>query len=315
MRRLLSCALALTASACFVDESANPDWCESQADCDPGEVCEDNFCLPGEEDAGTDMGMADLGEPTDAGADDMTIVDAGDDDDDLGPLDFGPRDFGPPGDSGPPPCGDFVDGCPEDRVCCGAPGEETCVDPMNNEMFCGAAGTCGTECAGDQACCDGVCADPSSAACLCPGGCGAGETCCDGRCTNTDTDPDACGASCMACADGELCCGGSCVAAGAGNCGGCGVSCGADEVCCGIAGCKDLDEPATCGSCTNRCSLGAQCFDRMCCGGEAAPTFRICGSACVDTDTDRDNCGTCGNECDDGVAGIGREFCIAGRCE
>jgi len=39
-------------------------------------------------------------------------------------------------------------------------------------------------------------------------------------------------------------------------------------------------------------------------GGGCGPGDTLCGNACVDLDTDKDNCGNCGIVCPSGICGI-----------
>jgi hypothetical protein len=89
-------------------------------------------------------------------------------------------------------------------------------------------------------------------------------------------DKSACGA--ITCTDTQACCGGACidVEKDGNNCGDCNVRCGAGEAC-------------VAGECS--CAGGAACSaGRTCCS--APPT-----SGCVDTGTDPQACGACGNVC------------------
>ena len=81
--------------------------------------------------------------------------------------------------------------------------------------------------------------------------------------------------------------------ADANNCGGCGVVCGSGVACVNSA-CVDINECATnnggCGSLTCVNTVGS--FSCTC----LSPLSQ-CGSVCVNRQTDRDNCGACGNSC------------------
>src|SRR5438094_23939 len=133
------------------------------------------------------------------------------------------------------------------------------------------------------------------------GGC---TTMCGGMCVDTKTDANNCGKCGTACPMGATCVQGSCQCAmsqtkcgstcvdtktDTNNCGKCGTSCGGDGGMImggGTWGCAM-------GSCTIMC-----------------PSPKVeCSGACVDTKSDNDNCGMCGNAC---VAMT--EQCMQGMC-
>jgi hypothetical protein len=73
-------------------------------------------------------------------------------------------------------------------------------------------------------------------------------------------------------------------------------------------------------TCANACSGGEVCCGSelvgappVCCPG--APPFRCCGTTCVNTDVDDQNCGACGNSCQGGKAcnGFGTCACPIGQ--
>lgn len=127
---------------------------------------------------------------------------------------------------------------------------------------------------------------------------------CSGMCVNLKTDGNNCGkcgtvcpmgASCVQgscqCGSGLVRCGSACVDVKADNtnCGKCGTVCGADAGAImggGTWGCVN-------GSCSIICPMGKT----------------ECGGACIDTKTDIDNCGKCGNACDPQ-----KEQCTDGMC-
>ena len=76
---------------------------------------------------------------------------------------------------------------------------------------------------------------------------------------------------------------------------------------------------ATCRRGRQTCSRNAQCCSGTCQTGRGIPTrdrnrctceagTRLCGTTCVDTDTDKRHCGACGNACNAG------DTCIDGDC-
>jgi hypothetical protein len=169
-------------------------------------------------------------------------------------------------------------------------------DVMTDEANCGG---CGNVCDAGLSCCGGECVDATSSDEFCSataGTCGAecdGTTCCGGGCADTDTDAMNCGACGNACDTGDICCGGECLDDDydEANCGGCGITCsdGANPDCC-----------------TGTCSPDASCdITPAICTGMG---LEFCDGACVDDDTDENNCGACGTTCDAG------DVCCGGTC-
>ena len=137
---------------------------------------------------------------------------------------------------------------------------------------------------GGLARCDGVCRDTAFDARHC------------GRCNNACAPAQECvrGACVMApCLDPLVACAGACVdtSSDRANCGACGCACPAGSLC-------------SRGSCTVGCPAGLTVCGRITCGGEDAGA----GIACIDTGTDRSNCGRCGEVCPDG------QVCSQGAC-
>jgi hypothetical protein len=89
------------------------------------------------------------------------------------------------------------------------------------------------------------------------------------------------------CPSSELSCGGACVPNDTSHCGACGASCATPDG--GSATCVESKRAYACG---------------VACGGNLI----ACGNACVDVQTDPDNCGRCGHSC---VAGA----CSLGQCQ
>lgn len=113
------------------------------------------------------------------------------------------------------------------------------------------------------------------------------------------------------------------------NCGACGQSCQVGEVCSdskcecseGRASCDGRcvalnSDPDFCGNCETRCQGDEFCHAAdagsggvaSCQGGGCSPGFTSCERACVDTQSDPNNCGGCGIVCDDS------RVCSAGVC-
>ena len=123
------------------------------------------------------------------------------------------------------------------------------------------------------------------------------------ECVQLASDPGHCGACDNACASGENCISGSCTK----DCDTMAL-CGTD--CVNVK----ADNPLHCGACDNACNSGQICTDGTCgcetgkCGDNC--TLNLCQGACVDTQTDINNCGNCGNICKQGNTG-----CVNGGCQ
>ena len=205
--------------------------------------------------------------------------------------------------------------CGEGEVCC----EDGCVNLAFDRQNCG---TCGAACA-EPYCVGGTC--------QCPGGTASCTT--DAVCeTNVIEDPAHCGdceGDCAAVEASPDCVAGRC------SCGG--VACDSNKDCCAVGDQKScLDTSASrfnCGDCGKRCAAGEECTDSNCsCNGGAACaagevccsvggcatscacgttpdcTDTCCSDQCVDTSSDRENCGACGNVCRDD------QSCDSGTC-
>ena len=121
---------------------------------------------------------------------------------------------------------------------------------------------------------------------------GAGMTCCYANlCTNLGTNPSDCGRCGHECAAMKTCVNGAC-------CGSVGYIC-------------ETNQSGCCSGLT--CSNGQVCAAPSACGTCESPTSTCCGTTCVDTQTDNDNCGGCA-----GAEGVpcpsGLEVCCGGSC-
>ena len=178
-------------------------------------------------------------------------------------------------------------------------GGETCVAGTCMPMsMCGPDGTCPL----GQSCCPSGCSSlPTdvlncggcgrdcgttgdacvSGQCRCHGasGCTAGDACCEDGCANLLESANNCGACGRVCGDGQVCELGECVTPP------CDPACTNDEVC-------NADTSAC------MCGSGPGCVDGRSC----------CGASCIDTQSDRNNCGGCGTMC------TGAQVCLDGRC-
>src|SRR5690606_17711706 len=147
---------------------------------------------------------------------------------------------------------------------------DSCIDPLVNDTFCGASGNCsgnnrGTPCANDEACESGVCR------LQCPGN----QVPCSGDCIDPDTEQSHCGATnyCQGDDAGDMC--------------------GNGEQC--VEGACRLPDGSA-------CDVGADCISGICTafyrdadgdgyGAESSGVERVCGlnsltSGCVTNDLD-----------------------------
>ncbi len=178
------------------------------------------------------------------------------------------------------------------QACCDG---QTCANLLEDNNNCGG---CGIACTGGKSC--------QNRACTCPNE----ETDCGGTCKDLLFDDANCGACGTPCADGESCFLGRCGCSDPSQ-----LSC--DGQC--IDGFGDRNN---CGACGNVCPAGQDCV-----GGQCQPPCdachqrvnnvcvlididkdTVCDGACVDTLTDSNNCGSCGNEC------LGGDTCQNGLC-
>jgi hypothetical protein len=164
--------------------------------------------------------------------------------------------------------------------------------------------------------------------------CPAGKTQCGYNCVDLSSDPSNCGSCGHSCPAGQICNNSKCIGISTletcpefapnkcgtictnlnndkNNCGSCGNKCKASESC--INGVCTLIPSCPLGSfaCGNNCCGVSQtcdpntltCTPSICQSGQTQ-----CGSVCIDTSSDRFNCGGCGITCDIS------EQCISGKC-
>jgi hypothetical protein len=213
--------------------------------------------------------------------------------------------------------------CGRSDTCC----DGECVDLAHDDANCG---TCANNCAvSGLTCCNSTCTSTGDDSKNC-GDCGivcpaGAPTCCGGTCLDTSNDPANCGDCDIVCPSG------SCVN---GTCTDCeGAGCPAGYSCCtanNVSTCFNLDfDSNNCGSCGHACAAGETCVNGACtCGGVSCAAGETCvngtctcggvpcdaagqvccGGTCVNTQTDLNNCGGCGNTCPIGAT------CDAGSC-
>src|SRR5215211_7705097 len=128
--------------------------------------------------------------------------------------------------------------------------------------------------------------DPGTGQCI-----PTGQTYCNGNCVDTQSDPNNCGSCGSTCSGVQTCQSGQC---------GCPISCNPPQV----------PNPDTCEcECAITCPEGqspdpATCECRQCSREEI-----LCNGQCVNTVTDPNNCGACGNTCS------GAKVCQGGHCD
>ncbi len=209
--------------------------------------------------------------------------------------------------------------CPESDSCCGSSccaegttccGENTCYDLQNDAHHCGG---CENECKASETCLDGVCIDNAEQTCEDPA-----LSVCWGKCVDLQTDSQNCESCGTKCDDGFECKNAQCV-----------VACTGDLTACGDA-CADLTKDSmNCGACGNKCGTDSQCVtdetgtsckltseinpELVCNTEEDLATEGYipkleCWGKCIDGTSDNDNCGRCGNKCDE------KYTCINSAC-
>jgi hypothetical protein len=127
-------------------------------------------------------------------------------------------------------------------------------------------------------------------------GCAAADLLCDGGCVAND--PHNCGTCGNSCSGGATCDAGACgCTPGAHDCGGTCVS-NAAVASCGTSSCAACPVP----------SGGSATCDGTSCGTSCPGGTSLCGSACVDTTSDKNNCGACSHGCLGGS-------CLSSQCQ
>ncbi len=206
--------------------------------------------------------------------------------------------------------------CPSGFTLCGLPdGGQVCTDLSSDPNNCGA---CASGCDGGNCVCDQsplpgdagprqVCSAPIAGEpglCVCSGtltACGPNGS----DCVDTNSDPQNCGGCGKLCPTGS-CAGGVCL-------------CSAPYTKCASTGvCADLTtDPHNCGQCSKDCTLllpGATCENSSCTCALDAGTGSICAppggvAACVDPQSDPQNCGGCNRGCN-----LPTTACASGHC-
>ncbi|MGF1465948.1 MAG: hypothetical protein ACFCGT_07425 [Sandaracinaceae bacterium] len=190
-----------------------------------------------------------------------------------------------------------------------------CVDPLSDNRYCGAEGSCEGEEAGEECGPGRICAAGS-----CEANCLPGYVVCGGRCVDPMVERAFCGASgdCAGDNAGEVCAEGQICADGV-----CALTCPATQVACDGRCIDPRTNRAHCGASRDclgddagvECPAGQVC-DRSECEASCQPELVECGGVCIDPDSSRTFCGATGNcrGADAGtVCGL-REACVDGVC-
>jgi hypothetical protein len=188
--------------------------------------------------------------------------------------------------------------CQQGQTRCG----DACVNTTSDAANCG---TCGTVCADGEACSNSRCTPTTTTTTTT--GCPEGQVRCGGTCVealpNFGTEGISCpggGAAPTECSAGRVLCNGACFPEGSCQPTDCQPGWG---YCYGV--CRDFqNDPGYCGGCTTPCTGGTLCKGGTCVACPEGQT--LCSTGCVDTKTDLNNCGFCGNLC-------GTQ-CIDGQC-
>jgi hypothetical protein len=217
-------------------------------------------------------------------------------------------------------------------TCCSQGFSSSCVDPASDVNNCGG---CGISCGANATCNNGVCSNavaPCTAGHLgqfCDLDAGPSLVCCPGGgCTDVRVDNKNCGRCGTACAGGLTCVSGACLAlvcTTSTQNASCADDGGTSGNCCSGACVHKGTDPLNCGQCGRFCvgsetCVGGSCGVDVCdpssqgnaCHRDAGIYLSIgtcCSSACLDSRTDRNNCGGCGRVCP-GDAG-----CVSGNCQ
>jgi Collagen triple helix repeat (20 copies) len=199
--------------------------------------------------------------------------------------------------------------CAQSGLVCSGICEETQTDPNN----CGACGNvCPTAvspyCIQNPSLCTPVQKACVSAVC---GGCDSGQTACHGACANLQTDVQNCGSCGNACSNGSACVNGNCALATA-TCSD-GIKNGSETgVDCGGGTCAPCGTGQSCLTGTD-CQSGVCNNLNVCSSGSCGPGQSVCGSTCVNLQSDLNNCGGCGIVCSNSSP-CTASTCTSGGC-
>lgn len=118
--------------------------------------------------------------------------------------------------------------------------------------------------------------------------------------------------ACASCMPGEVC-----------SMGKCAKTCLNTELKCGTTCVDPKTDAMNCGKCGNKCPMGWGCAAGTCqlqCPMGQSPCGSVddagvdAGPVCIDTKTNIDNCGMCGNSCSMNMVPNGKPGCVNGTC-
>ena len=208
--------------------------------------------------------------------------------------------------------------CLTGQILCGG---NRCIDPQNDNTYCGAKDNCqgdnaGVACPGGQVCLGGTC----GTSCL------SSQVLCGGKCIVPEKDNEYCGATgdCKDSNAGEKCESGNVCSGGT-----CGTSCLSSQVLCGDKCIVPETDNTYCGA-TGDCkgsNAGEKCDSgKVCSGGTCSESCLsgqvLCGGKCIVPETDNTYCGAKG-KCNNtsassndykGATCASGEVCSGGTC-
>lgn len=186
--------------------------------------------------------------------------------------------------------------CPAGTADCDGYKDNGCeVDTSSDKASCGG---CGKACGTNEACTAGLC------------GCAVGFLDCNGSavdgCEASVTAADTCGSCQLDCGPHS-----TCVAAGQCDCTTGYLNCDAQA-----PGCETpTSDPLHCGACNVSCPANLPACDGTSCN-LGCNGLTACGSSCVDTKVDPENCGGCGKAVGQNqVCVAGKPTCVAGYAD
>lgn len=280
-------ALSLTA-ACSNDAGESPSKKECTPACEAGQECDNGICKPTSQDPGPEDPEPGPEPGTIECPNNQTL---------CGTT---CRDLAKENEH----CGACDNACTDGRQCVDSKCDFICDDRNPDKCENGCfnfmtdlenCGSCGNKCSDKQTCQNGKCVLS----------CDVGLMACHETCVNLQTDDKNCGECDKDCtAEGKSCQNGECK-----------TECPAGQELCGDGKCYDLSADENCGTCDAHpacktengefCNPNREC--EIACPDDS---YELCNGKCVNYQTDKENCGGCGEtfKCGEGLK------CSAGKC-